>query len=149
MSTQNVFSGSVVSAGQGSIGFLATPTALADANASLTAAQILSGLLTITPTADRTLTLPTAVLLAAAVKSPLVIGSTIEFTVVNNAAAGATNAILALGAGIVVPSVAQRTVAGSFAAGAAAGSNSGSGTFILQCTINTAGAETFTMYRKS
>lgn len=145
MATQNVFSGSVVSSAVGSIGF-SSVAGLLDLAAGLTAAQILGGFFTITPTANRILTLPTAVVLAAAVKSPLVVGSVIEFTIQNLATlASGFNPVLAVAAGITDGGIAsQLQVAGSSFAGP-----SGAGTFALLCTANTAGAETFTLYRKS
>jgi len=60
--------------------FPTTPTALADAAAVLTVAQLQAGILTITPTAARNLTLPSATLLAASYK---VVGDSFTFTVIN------------------------------------------------------------------
>lgn len=63
-----------------------TNTALADAAATLTPAQLLGGLITITPTTGRTLTLPTADTLIAAMKRAGVKKS-VKFTIKNLAAA--------------------------------------------------------------
>ena len=60
--------------------------AATDAATTLTAAQVLGGMVTMTPTAARNLTLPTAALLVAAIPNA-VVGSTVEILVVNNAAA--------------------------------------------------------------
>lgn len=63
---------------------LNTRTDLADADATLTAAQIFGGTLVITPTAPRILTLPTAASIIAFMTG-YVTGSHFEFTLVNNA----------------------------------------------------------------
>jgi len=62
---------------------LNSTTTLADANATLTAAQLFGGSLVITPTAARVLTLPTAAQIIAYLTGS-VTGSNFEFTVVNN-----------------------------------------------------------------
>ena len=77
---------------------LKTITALADAAATLTGAQLKSGLFTITPTVARTLTLDTAANILAAIPGH-VDGSHFEFSVVNNAA---FNITLAAGVGVTL-----------------------------------------------
>ena len=63
---------------------LRSNTALSDANATITGAQMLGGLFTITPTTPRVLTTDTAVNILAAVTNS-VNNSNYEFTIVNNA----------------------------------------------------------------
>ena len=62
-----------------------TPTALADADAALSASQLLGGLITITPTAVRSLTVDNAAPTLTAMGTTAD-GSNFEFTVVNTAA---------------------------------------------------------------
>lgn len=66
--------------------------------ATLTAAQIVNGMLVATPTANATLTLPTAALIDAAIPNAR-IGSTFDLALVNAAAATYT-AALALSTGV-------------------------------------------------
>ena len=66
--------------------------------ATLTAAQVVNGMLVATPTANATLTLPTAALIDAAVPNARV-GSTFELALINAAPATYT-AAFALGTGI-------------------------------------------------
>ena len=148
MSTANIIAGSLSVSSNGSLSFL-TVTALGDAAAVLTADQVLGGFFTITPTADRTLTLPTAALLAAAISTSLVIGQAVEFTVQNNAVGSATtSALLAVGVGISSGTMSpqQLTIEGALVGGAAA-SGGGSGTFVLVCT--NAITPAFTLFRKA
>jgi len=65
--------------------------ALADAAATLTVAQIIDGIVTMTPTAGRALTTPTGAEIVAAFGGIPSIGTTFELTIVN--AAAATHAI--------------------------------------------------------
>ena len=67
------------------LGYAAAPQTATD-TATLTAAQIAGGMLVVTPTANSTLTLPTAALIDAAAPSARV-GSTFDLGVVNAAAA--------------------------------------------------------------
>lgn len=75
---------------------LSTTTALSDASQTLTAAQIFNGTLTISPTAARILTLPTAAAIIAYM-SGYVVGSNFRFTLVNTTTQSVT---IAAGAGI-------------------------------------------------
>ncbi len=153
MPTVNMFNGSIISKAVGSVGFqtVATPTIVLAA-ATLAAAEVIGGIIISTPAGgDTTLTLPTAVALAAALPSgALAVGSVLEFTVINLAPLAAdTGLIIAINTGITSPGgVGSRTVEG-FLVGGAAASGSGSGCFLLRCTLATAGAETFVLYRKS
>lgn len=79
------------------LGYAAAPQVATD-TATLTAAQIVGGILVATPTANATLTLPTAALIDAAVPSARV-GSTFDLALVNAAAATYT-AALALSTGV-------------------------------------------------
>jgi hypothetical protein len=79
------------------LGYAAAPQTATD-TATLTAAQIVGGVLVATPTANATLTLPTAALIDAAVPSARV-GSTFDLALVNAAAATYT-AAFALGTGV-------------------------------------------------
>ena len=104
--------------------------ALADADATLTAAQMEdSGIFTITPTAARTLTTDTAANLVAGI-SGVQVGSWFNFTVVDLAAYDVT---LAAGAGV--------TITGNAVA------NNNSATFKALFTNVTAGTEAVTIYR--
>lgn len=79
------------------LGYANAPQVATD-TATLTAAQIVGGILVATPTANATLTLPTAALIDAAVPSARV-GSTFDLALVNAAAATYT-AALALSTGV-------------------------------------------------
>lgn len=106
--------------------YLKATTALTDAAATLTAAQLIGGLFTITPTAGRALTTDTAVAILAAMP-PHVDGSSFEFTVVCLAAFAAT---ITAGVGV--------TLVGDMAP------NNESATFLVYRTS----ATTVTMVRK-
>ena len=114
------------------------PTVLADSNATITVAQLKSGLLTITPTASRTLTLPTAALSAAFLTT---IGDSLEFTVINS---GADTFHVILAPGASGTAVGFMTVRDSDATTA---SDTGSGRFLVRQTNVTSGAEAYTIYR--
>ena len=92
-----------------------TEVAVADANSTLTAAQLLtSKLFTATPTAGRTFTTATAALIVAALTDE-VAGTSFEFTIVNKAAD--THAItLAGGTSVTVVGLAtvSATLSGTF-----------------------------------
>lgn len=77
---------------------LKSNTNLANANAVLTAANLIKGLFQITPTAARTLTLDTATAILAAIPGH-VDGSHFEFTVVNNASYAVS---IAVGTGVTL-----------------------------------------------
>lgn len=79
------------------LGAAAAPQTATD-TATLTAAQIVGGILVATPTANATLTLPTAALIDAAIPNARV-GSTFDLALVNAAAATYT-AALALSTGV-------------------------------------------------
>ena len=79
------------------LSYSAAPQTATD-TATLTAAQIVGGILVATPTANATLTLPTAALIDAAIPNARV-GSTFDLALINAAAATYT-AALALSTGV-------------------------------------------------
>jgi hypothetical protein len=79
------------------LSYSAAPQTATD-TATLTAAQIVGGMLVATPTANATLTLPTAALIDAAIPNARV-GSTFDLALINAAAATYT-AALALSTGV-------------------------------------------------
>jgi hypothetical protein len=115
----------------------ATVTALSDGDATLTAAQILTRLFTITPGAARTLTTPTAANLVAAIPN-VAVGDTIEFTVVNNAASTHA-ATLAAGSGVT-----NRGIAAHLAVAAATAR-----TYLLRFENVTSSTEAVGLYPKN
>ena len=88
---------------------LKTLTALADADATLTGAQMSGGLFTIAPSLARTLTTDTAVAILAAIPGN-VDGSHFEFTIVN---IGSITATLSAGVGVTLVGVGTVTTAAS------------------------------------
>lgn len=114
------------------------PVALADAAVTLTVADLKSGLLTITPSTTRVLTLPTATLMADFLK---VIGDSVEFTVINSGA-DTFHATVAAGSGGSIVGLADVRDSDATAA-----SDTGSGTFrIRQTAIDT---PAYVVYRLS
>tara|TARA_R100001015_G_C4503891_1_gene77592 strand:+ start:41 stop:550 length:510 start_codon:yes stop_codon:yes gene_type:complete len=113
------------------------------ADKTLTIAQILTGVITSDPTADRDFTMPTAALAVAGVKG-VAIGDCIDFTIINLGTANADEIItLAAGTG--------GTLVGS---GAVLTSNaqdnefsSGSGLFRIRFTGVASGSEAIVIYR--
>ena len=100
MAIPNGAGGYQVGAGNGNetiLGAASAPQTATD-TATLTAAQIVNGMLVATPTANATLTLPTAVLIDAAIPNAR-IGSTFDLALVNAAAATYT-AAFALSTGV-------------------------------------------------
>jgi hypothetical protein len=100
MALPNGAGGYQVGAGNGNetiLGAASAPQTATD-TATLTAAQIVNGMLVATPTANATLTLPTAVLIDAAIPNAR-IGSTFDLALVNAAAATYT-AAFALSTGV-------------------------------------------------
>nr|QBK86419.1 MAG: uncharacterized protein LCMAC102_02140 [Marseillevirus LCMAC102] len=111
------------------------PTSISNADATLTIAQLLTQILTQTPTVDRTLTLPTAVLAVGGI-SGVEIGDSIDFYIVNE---GASNSVLvAMGSG--------GTLVGSNEVKEALG-GAGSGFYRLRFTNITAESEAYIVYR--
>jgi hypothetical protein len=111
-------------------------TALSDAAATLTAAQVLGGIVTQTPSAGRAVTLPAASALLALIPGA-VVGSAIELTVKNLAAA--THAITVTASA----SITNGGIAGDFTVAATA-----SATYMIVFTNVTAGSVAAVAYRK-
>lgn len=116
------------------------PTSLADADATITVAQLRTGLFVQTPTSSRTLTLPTAALLADFLKN---VGDSIDFHFVNLGADG-IDSIIAAGTGGSV--VGYASVRDSVATTAA---DSGSAHFRVRQTVVDSGSEAYVVYRLS
>lgn len=115
-----------------------TPTTLADADATLTIAQLRSGVLVQTPTAARTLTLPTAVLAKAFLK---VVGDSCDFYVINE---GVDGIIITVAVGTGGTSVGSLTVADKLTTTFPA---SGTSRFRVRATNVTSGSEAYVVYR--
>ena len=109
--------------------------AASDGAVTLTAAETIGGVVTMTPTTGRAVTTPTAADLKTAIGGPLEVGTSFELTVVNVAAA--THALtLTAGNGITLGgATAMATVAAATSA-----------TYVFVCTA--VGTPTFTVYRK-
>lgn len=114
------------------------PTALADAAATLTVAQLKTGLFTITPTTGRTLTLPTAALMKGLLPS---VGSSIAFSVINLGADTNHVTIQQGSGGSVIGSGVVRD------SSATTDADSGSGRFLIRMTNVTASSEAYVCYR--
>lgn len=128
-------SGSILASGQisGTIVPTYTVTALSDADATLTAAQLLGGILSIADTAGRTLTTPTAALLKAAIPRCKV-GSSIVFSIQNT---GTTATVIAAGSSVTV--IDTNNTSDNIAAHT-------TGLFALYCTLASS-SPTFSLYR--
>jgi hypothetical protein len=139
----------------GSGGFFAkhqeAHTALANSDATLTmdnnsATGILPGILSGTPTASRTLTLPTAANAVAGV-SGVAVNDSIDFVVINKSTAGnSASFILAAGTG---GSIEGNATVNAVSNGLATFFDSGSGTFRMRFTNVTGGTEAYVVYRIS
>jgi len=119
-------------------------TSLADADVTLTITQLKSEILIITPTVDRTLTLPTAALAVGGLPE-IAVDDAIYVTIINKSSA-ANEAIVtvAIGAG--------GTLEGSDDVHPAANNagtyfTPGSGMFVMRFTNVTASSEAYTVYR--
>ncbi len=110
--------------------FTPAPTGLTDAAATATVAQIQTGIFTMTPTANRTVTLPTAALMAAALTD---VGMCYDFNVIDLAGSTYTVTIAAGSGG---------TTVGTMAVSAAT-----SGKFRIRMTNVTSGTEAYNVYR--
>ena len=113
-----------------------TVTAASDAATTLTAAQCVEGIVTMTPTTGRALTTPTGALLKDYFGGPLEIGTSFELTVINVAAATHAITLTAAASGITLGGVAgMATIAAATSA-----------TYVFVCTA--VGTPAFTVYRK-
>ena len=111
-------------------------TAATDAATTLTAAQTVQGIVTMTPTAGRALTTPTGADLKTFFDGRLEIGAAFELTVVNVAAATHAITLTAAASGITLGGV----------AGMATVAAASSATYVFVCTA--VGTPAFTVYRK-
>jgi hypothetical protein len=111
-------------------------TAASDAATTLTAAQTVQGIVTMTPTAGRALTTPTGADLKTFFDGRLEIGAAFELTVVNVAAATNAITLTAAASGITLGGV----------AGMATVAAASSATYVFVCTA--VGTPAFTVYRK-
>jgi hypothetical protein len=110
--------------------------AAANEATTLTAAEAVNGVVTMTPTANRALTTPTGADLKTFFGGPLEIGTAFELTVVNVAAATYNVTLTAAASGITLGGV----------AGMATVAPSTSATYVFVCTA--VGTPAFTVYRK-
>lgn len=113
------------STSEAQITIVPAPSAMADAAATLTIAQVKSGLLTMTPSAARILTLPTATSMVTYLKN---IGDSADLTIIN---LGADTMHITLAAGTGGSVVGLAVVRDSDPTAASA---SGSGTFRIRVT---------------
>jgi hypothetical protein len=110
--------------------------AAANEATTLTAAECVNGVVTMTPSTGRALTTPTGAELKTYIGGPLEIGTTFELTVVNVAAATHAITLTAAASGITLGGVAgMATVAAATSA-----------TYLFICTA--VGTPAFTVYRK-
>lgn len=111
--------------------------AASDAATTLTAAESVNGVVTMTPTAGRALTTPTGADLKSYIGGPLEVGTSFELTVVNVAASTHAITLTAAASGITLVGVAaMATVAAASSA-----------TYVFVCTA--VGTPAFTAYRKN
>lgn len=121
-----------------------TATALADSNASLSASSLLASVLTGTPTADRTLTLPDAADVVTAITG-VEVGDCFDFSIINKSSSSdEADFILSAGTGGTIDG--NGTIS-SNANNAGTYESSGSGLFRLLLTNVTASSEAYTLYR--
>lgn len=119
---------------------------LSDSDAVLTITDLLKSIFTITPTIDRTLTLPTAANAVSGI-SGVEVGDSIDFTIINNSAIiDEADVILNMGLGGTIEGnnniPPKQNNTGTFF-------SSGSSLFRLRFTNITGGSETYTVYRIS
>lgn len=111
--------------------------AAANEATTLTAAEAVNGIVTMTPSTGRALTTPTGAELKAFFGGPLEIGTAFELVVVNVAAATHAITLTAAASGITLGGVAgMATVAAATSA-----------TYVFVCTA--VGTPAFTVYRKN
>ena len=128
----------------GSIIHQASPTSLSDNSQSLTIAQLLLDILTITPTTDRTLTLPTAALAVTGI-SGVAVDDAIDFRIIN-LATGASDPTITVAMDTGGTAVGYMDVP-PHANNAGTYLYSGTGVFRLRFTNVTVSSEAYTIYR--
>lgn len=114
------------------------PTVLSDADATLTVAQIKSGVLVQTPTASRVLTLPTAALTKVFLKN---VGDSVDFNVINEGADGLAVTLAAGSGGTTIGSLEVRDKVATTTPA------SGTSCFRIRQTNVTASSEAYVLYR--
>lgn len=115
-----------------------SPTTVADAAATITVAQVKTGILIQTPSVGRTLTLPTAVLMKEFLSS---VGASIDLVVIN---LGADTNHITVAAGSGGSLVGSGVVRDS---SATTDADTGSATFRIRMTNVTASSEAYIVYR--
>lgn len=121
-------------------------TSLTDADATLTIAQLLTNLFTIVPTANRTLTLPTAANAVAGI-SGVQVNDSIDFTIINESTStNQASVIISSGTG---GSIVGYNTVNSYSNSTASYFSSGSGVFRLRFTNVSSGTESYVVYRIS
>jgi hypothetical protein len=110
--------------------------AASDAATTLTAAESVNGVVTMTPSTGRALTTPTGADLKSYIDGPLEVGTSFELTVVNAAAATHAITLTAAASGI--------TLGGASAMATVAAASSA--TYVFVCTA--VGTPAFSVYRK-
>lgn len=111
--------------------------AATDAATTLTAAQAVGGIITMTPTTGRTLTPPTAAQLRTYFDAQLEVGTSFEFTVVNASAATAITLASGVSGMTNVGAAAMATISGATSA-----------TYLVYCTNASSSAPAFSIVRK-
>jgi len=121
-------------------------TALSDVNTTLTMAQLLTRIITINPSVNRTLILPDGTGAVAGV-SHAIVGDSFDFTIINQSPS-ATGAFISIATGVNGSAVGNMSIApvqdnlGTYF-------TSGSGTLRLRYTNTTGGPNAYTVYRIS
>ena len=128
----------------GHITYQPTHTSLSNASATLSVAQLLTQILTMTPTIGRTLTLPTAAGMVSGI-SGIAVNDCIEFRIMNlQASASDPQITVAMGTG---GTAIGRMIVDVAVNNAATYVYSGTGVFRLRMTNVTASSEAYTVYR--
>lgn len=121
-----------------------TPVTLSDVNATLTVTNLLTQVLTGTPTVDRILTLPTAADVVSAITN-CEVGDSFDFSIINkSSAANEADFILAMGTGGTMDG---NDITSSCKNNAGTYESSGTGIFRLRIDNITASSEAYTIYR--
>ncbi len=130
----------------GYISYQPAPIALADAAATVTIANLLVGLLTISPTADRNITLPTAALAVAGI-STVSVDDCIDFRIMH-LSTGVADPVINVLMGAGGAAVGNMSIYPS-ANNAGTYNYSGTATFRMRFTNVGSGTETYSIYRIS
>lgn len=128
----------------GYISYQPSPVALADAAATVTIANLLVGLLTISPTVDRNITLPTAALAVAGI-STVSVDDCIDFRIMH-LSTGVTDPIVSIVMGAGGTAVGNMSIY-PFVNNAGTYNYSGTATLRMRFTNVGGGTEAYTIYR--